>query len=140
MTDIRTITLPADTHHLAALRSFITTAAMNEGIDPALLHAMELAADEVVTNVIEHAASDGDIVCSCIIDSECHAVICEISWLSEEPFIPKILPEPDYIRRRIEAREPGGLGVFLIHTLVDEIEYQYQDGRSGVRLIKKINK
>jgi serine/threonine-protein kinase RsbW len=137
VTSFRSISLPADTHHLASLRSFINAAATNEGIDPALLHPLELAADEVVTNIIDHAATYGDIICSCAIDRDSHAVICEISWLSDEPFVPEVFPEPEHIRRRLEAREPGGLGVFLIHSLVDEIEYDYHDGRSGVRLVKR---
>ncbi|MFI5264408.1 MAG: ATP-binding protein [Candidatus Kapaibacterium sp.] len=138
MTDIHTISLPADTHHLAELRSFINAAGMDHHIDSSVLHYLELAADEVVTNVIEHSASGGDIFCSCVINSEMHTVICEISWISDEPFVPEVFPEPEHIRRRLETREPGGLGVFLIHSLVDQIEYDYSGGRSIIRLAKKL--
>lgn len=137
MPDIHTITLPADTHHLAALRSFIAASAANDGLDPSSLHALELAADEIATNVIEHARIIGDIFCSYSIDIEQHAAICEISWPSVEPFIPEILPESEDIRQRLEARKPGGLGLYLIHSLLDEIIYDYRFGRSIIRLLKK---
>ena len=80
-----------------------------------------------------------DIFCSCEINIDQHIAICEISWPSPEPFRPDILPEFDDIRQRLESRQPGGLGIFLIHTLVDEIEYDYQDGRSVMRLTKKLH-
>lgn len=137
---INTISLPADTRILAELRSFISRTAQNIGIDPETLHSLELAADEIATNVIEHVAPEMpcDIFCRCSIDSENHTVICEISWQSPEPFRPESLPETEDIRQRLESRQPGGLGIFLIHALVDEIEYDYQEGRSVIRLMKKI--
>lgn len=143
MTSIHTITLPADTRILAELRSFIIHTAISEGVDPLRrteLHALELAADEIATNVIKHVASEMpfDIFCQCSIDAEEHVMICEISWPSSEPFRPDILPETEHIRRRLESRQPGGLGIFLIHALVDEIEYDYHDGRSLIRLMKKL--
>ena len=141
MTSIHTITLPADTRILSELRSFIAQTAVNIGIDPETLQSLELAADEIATNVIEHVAPEipCDIFCRCSIDSEYHIVICEISWQSPKAFRPEILPETEDIRQRLESRQPGGLGIFLIHALVDEIEYDYHDGRSIIRLMKKLN-
>ena len=140
MTSTGFISLPADTRILAELRSFIVRTASGDGVDPATLHALELAADEIASNVIEHVAPQmpGDIICRCSIDSENHIVICEISWQSTVPFRPESLPQPENIRQRLEARQPGGLGIYLVHSLVDEIEYDYEDGRSLVRLVKKI--
>jgi serine/threonine-protein kinase RsbW len=140
VTTIHTISLPADTRILAELRSFIVKTASSNGIDPMTLHSLELAADEIATNVIEHVASEMpcDIFCRCSIDSEHHTVICEISWQSPQPFRPDTLPETEDIRQRLESRQPGGLGIFLIHALVDEIEYDYHEGRSVIRIIKKL--
>ena len=140
MTQTYTISLPADTRVLAELRSFIVRNASMGGVDAFTLHALELAADEIATNVIDHVAREMpiDIFCKCSIDSERQIVICEISWPSDEPFRPDVLPETEHIKQRLEARQPGGLGIFLIHTLVDEIEYDYHEGRSLIRLMKKL--
>ncbi len=142
MTSIYTITLPADTRILAELRSFIARNAINDGVDAFTLHALELAADEIATNVIDHVAGDIpiDIFCQCSIDSVQQIVICEISWPSPEPFRPDILPETEHIKQRLESRQPGGLGIFLIHSLVDKIEYDYHEGRSLIRIMKKISR
>jgi len=136
----QTITLPADTRILAELRSFIARNAAIVGVDTLTLDALELAADEIATNVIEPATAEMpiDIFCLCTIDSERHVAICEISWPSPEPFRPDILPETEHIKQRLESRQPGGLGIFLVHALIDEIEYDYHEGRSLIRLMKKI--
>ncbi len=141
MTQTHTITLPADTRILAELRAFIVRNAASDGVDTFTLHALELAADEIATNVIDHVTAEMpiDIFCQCSIDSERQIVICEISWPSPEPFRPDILPETEHIKQRLESRQPGGLGIFLIHSLVDEIEYDYHDGRSLIRIMKKID-
>jgi serine/threonine-protein kinase RsbW len=138
MPGIHTISLPPDTQHLAALRSFINAAAVNDGVNPASLRALELAADEIATNVIKHAGSNGDIFCSYSIDTEHHTAICEISWQSAEPFFPNVLPGSEDIRQRLEARQPGGLGLFLIHSLIDKIEYDYRDGKTVIKLMKDL--
>ncbi|MFI5263023.1 MAG: ATP-binding protein [Candidatus Kapaibacterium sp.] len=140
MTQTYSISLPADTRILAELRSFIVRNAATVGVDDSTLHALELAADEIATNVIEHVTTEMpvDIFCKCSIDTERHLVTCEISWPSTEPFRPDVLPETHHIKQRLESRQPGGLGIFLIHSLVDEIEYDYHDGRSLIRLVKKL--
>lgn len=140
MTSVYTISLPADTRILAELRAFIVSNAARDGVDVLTLHALELAADEIATNVIQHVATEMplDIFCRCSIDSENQIALCEISWPSAVPFRPDILPQTEDIRQRLESRQPGGLGIFLIHSLVDEIEYDYQDGRSLIRLLKKL--
>ncbi|MEP7234822.1 MAG: ATP-binding protein [Ignavibacteriota bacterium] len=137
---IYSISLPADTRILAELRSFIVRNAASLGVDSITLNALELAADEIATNVIDHVGGEMpvDIFCQCTVDTELRAIICEISWPSDEPFRPDILPEPRHIQQRLESRQPGGLGIFLIHTLVDQIEYDYHDGRSLIRLVQKM--
>jgi len=37
----------------------------------------------------------------------------------------------------LEDRTPGGLGVHLIQTLVDSLQYEYQDGRGKVIFTKR---
>jgi serine/threonine-protein kinase RsbW len=133
----QTIVLPPETGILAELRTFITGSDFSKAVDGAILHSLELAADEIATNVIEHAPMPSSIYCRCSIDEEIGAIFCEISWQSPEPFRPE-KPEQKDIRERVMSLEPGGLGIFLIHHLVDDIEYDYFEGRSVIRLMKKL--
>jgi len=49
------------------------------------------------------------------------------------PFDPATLPPPDVLRSPGE-RDEGGLGVYLVGTLVDEMHYTHRDGRNRLEI------
>ncbi len=129
----------ADTSVLAELRAFVWHSGAMMGLSEETLRNIELAVDEAATNVIRHVATHHPtaIGCSCGTDHNHSEVVIEISWEAEEPFNPT-LPNKDDISRRIEAHAPGGLGIFLMHHLVDEINFDFKDGKCVVRLTKRV--
>jgi anti-sigma regulatory factor (Ser/Thr protein kinase) len=129
---------PATTSILAELRDFVSHEGARFGLDKLALHNLALAIDEAATNIIEHVLPrrSSKISCACSDTPNHKEVIYEISWESEEPYHPDPVPSSREVRRRVEERTPGGLGVYLIHALVDEIEYDYRNGKCIIRLIK----
>jgi serine/threonine-protein kinase RsbW len=129
---------PASTSILAELREFVAREGARFGLDKLALHNLALAVDEAATNIIEHVLPRraSQISCSCSDTPNHKQVIYEISWEAEEPFSPDPIPSSKEIRQRVEGRTPGGLGVYLIHALVDEIEYDYRNGKCIIRLKK----
>ncbi len=124
---------------LAELRSFVGNVLEQMGLGADAFRNLELAVDKAATNVIEHSAKifPSLIGCSCSATANHHFVMCEISWESDAPFHPEAPAHSD-IQERIHAKTPGGLGLFLMHQLVDDIEFDYHDGRCYVRLKKKV--
>jgi len=116
-------TQPAALENLARLRSFIADACTQTGIDPAICFALQLAVDEVCSNIIIHGYAKrepgvlrlafqrepGQVKIT-IVDQGC-------------PFDPRQVPSPD-LEAGWEERQIGGLGVYLVQTLIDEISYQ----------------
>ena len=133
---------PATTSMLAELRDFVSREGARFGLDQLALHNLALAIDEAATNVIEHVLPNrsSKISCSCSDTPNHKLVVYEISWEAAEPYSPDPVPSSNEIRRRVEGRMPGGLGVYLIHALVDEIEYDYRNGRCIIRLKKRKQK
>lgn len=133
---------PATTSILAELREFVSREGARFGLDQLAVHNLALAIDEAATNVIEHVLPrrSSQISCMCCDTPNHAAVIYEISWEAEEPYEPDPVPSSSEIRRRVENRTPGGLGVYLIHALVDEIEYDYRNGKCIIRLKKRKKK
>ncbi|MDP2798032.1 MAG: ATP-binding protein [Methanoregula sp.] len=95
----------------------------------------QLAVEEALTNVIVHGytGGKGEIVITC----------CTTRGLAEvqikdsaPPFNPLSIPEPD-ITGDIEDRKIGGLGVFLIRQVMDDIIYRYEEGKNILVLVKK---
>ena len=45
-------------------------------------------------------------------------------------------PEPD-VTLSADERKTGGLGIFLVRKMVDEMSYERVDGRNILRIIKR---
>jgi serine/threonine-protein kinase RsbW len=95
-----------------------------------------MAVDEACANIIEHAYGGegrGDIECTCQIDGDGLLVrLCD----QGRPFDPSSVPEPD-INGSLEERQEGGLGLFLIRKLVDEVRFEFTPGSGNVLTLVK---
>ena len=127
-----------DTSVLAELRRFVLQTGAMFGLADEALRELALAVDEAATNVIRHVASHHpcSIGCSCETNPTHSEVTYEITWEDDKPFNPTA-PSIEDISRRVEANLPGGLGIFLMHNLVDEISFDYQNGKCIVKLMKQ---
>jgi len=98
------------------------------------LRALQVALDELLTNVIMHARqASGPIELR--VARSARALDAEISYLADE-FDPTRVKERA-LATSIEESEIGGLGVPLVRALMDEFRHEYVDGRNVVHLRKK---
>jgi serine/threonine-protein kinase RsbW len=95
----------------------------------------QLAVEEAITNVINHGYKKpgGEIIVSCRISPDCIKV--QITDAAPR-FDPLSVPEPE-LDSTLEDRGVGGLGVFLIRRVMDEISYRYENGKNILVLIKR---
>jgi anti-sigma regulatory factor (Ser/Thr protein kinase) len=120
---MRTAIFSARFDQLDAIRGFAAQAARDAAMDDAEVYAVGLATDEACTNIIEHAyggEGKGIIECTCDSDDTRLTVIIRDHG---KPFDPSTLSEPD-IEADIEDRSVGGLGVFLMKRLMDEVHFE----------------
>jgi len=52
------------------------------------------------------------------------------------PYDPLKKPDPD-VTLPAEERPVGGLGIFLVKKIADEVNYNYSDGKNIFNFIKK---
>jgi serine/threonine-protein kinase RsbW len=95
----------------------------------------QLAVEEAIINVINHGYKNpgGEIIVSCRISTDCIKV--QITDAAPR-FDPLSVPEPE-LDSTLEDRGVGGLGVFLIRRVMDEISYRYENGKNILVLIKR---
>ena len=91
----------------------------------------------MVVNVINYGHR-GDPNHEIAIDLNCEADKLTIEIVDDAPaFNPlKDNPEPD-LTSKLENRPIGGLGIYLVHHLMDEILYRREQGRNHLTLIKR---
>lgn len=131
--------LPSQSDNLALIRSFVARVAAKEGLDTEEASKIELAVDEACTNVIRHAydnRTDQTIDVKIKIDSKKLSIIVSDSG---KGFDPGKVTLPD-LNESIKAGRKGGLGICLMRTLMDKVDFQIKPGlRNQVRMIKYLN-
>jgi anti-sigma regulatory factor (Ser/Thr protein kinase) len=103
-----------------------------------LINTMNLALEEIVTNVIEHGYDDkGEhyIIIRCSVQDG--QVLAEVED-DGQPFNPLKYPDPD-VSKPLENRPLGGLGIYLIRNVMDALDYTYQGGKNRIKLKKRIH-
>jgi len=97
---------------------------------------MQLAVDEAVSNIIEHAyeGREGEsIELTCEVDGD-RLVVTLLD--RGRPFDPSRAPAPD-VHAGLSERKVGGLGIYLMRKLVDEVRYQATPSGNRLTLVKR---
>jgi anti-sigma regulatory factor (Ser/Thr protein kinase) len=121
---------------LAELRAFVQHACAAHAIDEERSFALRLAADEAVTNIITHGyAGQPTGFYQVDLDMGAEQVTLVISDQGRA-FDPQGAPQPN-LTADAEQRTPGGLGLYLIHQLIDVVRYESAEGTNRLTLIKR---
>ena len=132
--------IPSQTDNLEMIREFVSGVAKKVGFNQDDSNKIELAVDEACTNVIEHAYQKNelkDIDVAVKIDYQKLTVVVTDSG---ESFTANDVDMPDMKSYLAELRV-GGLGIYLMKTLMDEVNYKSQpNGKNEVHMVKYLIK
>jgi anti-sigma regulatory factor (Ser/Thr protein kinase) len=130
------LAFPADVNLLAAVRSFMVAVLKEHGYGTELINDLEMAADEAVTNVVEHAyLYDNRKTVTVELDLERTGVRVKIKDQGQA-FNP-LQAGPVDLDQHVAERRTGGLGVHLMQSLMDGVDYRREDGFNVLTLTKK---
>jgi anti-sigma regulatory factor (Ser/Thr protein kinase) len=126
--------LPAEISNLRKFIELVSRCAEEQGLSPERIIEIGVATEEALVNVCNYAYQDGngDVKVSCTLDDENRFVI-EIEDAGI-PFDVISIGEPDLIDD-IDKRKVGGLGVFIIKELVEDLQYRREDNRNILKLV-----
>jgi serine/threonine-protein kinase RsbW len=98
-----------------------------QGVPPDLIFKVNLALDEIMTNIVLHAYDDpGDHDIRLELDLAENALTITVED-DGRPFDPLSVPPPD-LELDAESRGIGGLGLHIVRSIMDGVEY-HRDGR-----------
>ena len=117
---------------VGAVFDFVGGEFARHGIDPSLRRPVELALEELFTNMVKYGRGGGAEVQLSLspIPGGVEAILVDEGV---EPFDPTAAPEVDVLRP-LSERQPGGLGIHLVKQLVDSIGYEYRADRRESRI------
>lgn len=123
---------------LDEIRDFVGDIARGGGFDEKDVYNIQLATDEAASNVIEHAyegVTNGILNLSCGMEKDAIRIVL-IDY--GESFDPSVIPLPD-LKADLSERKIGGLGIFLMRKLMDEVHYESKKDKSNIlTMIKRM--
>lgn len=135
----KSLRIKNDIHELSTINRFLGKAGEEWGLSASFMMSLELVMEEAVSNIIFYAYEKGSVVDD--------AVDIRLEWVDRwltvtledhgVAFDPTAKKDPD-ITLSAEERPIGGLGIFLIKKIMDEVSYRRVDGRNIFIMRKKV--
>ena len=114
----------------------IETFLRRKGFRDETVFDVRLAADEAITNVIQHGyeGREGTIHIRCEVSAEEIVLVVEDS---AKPFNFSSVGEPRF-QDSLEKRKIGGLGIYLIKKRMDQVTHEFKNGKNILTMKKKV--
>jgi len=131
-------TFPADCANLVQISEFVRAYAQNLPFTPKQIYEIDLAVDEACSNIIDHAYKnlpEGEIRLMLSHTNSALTISLQDDGIG---FDLASVPKPD-LDGPLEDRRQRGLGVYLIHELMDQVVYEPNSGNGNqLTLVKKL--
>lgn len=99
---------------------------------------VDMAIEEIFSNIAFYAYHPGTgSVAVCVEAAENPPAVVITFTDNGVPYDPLARADPD-VTLSAEEREIGGLGIYMVKKIMDEISYAYQGGQNILRIKKKI--
>ena len=131
-----TFTFPSRFEFLDEIRSHVASEARNAGFSDKAIYALQLAADEAASNIIEHAYAgrgDASFVMTCEYKRDRLVITFRDQGMS---FDVSKVSNPD-LKADLSERKIGGLGIYLMRKLMDEVKYKSTGSENILTLTKR---
>ena len=133
----KSIILTNDISEISKLNEFVEAIGNEFSLSPEVIFNVNLVLEEAVVNVINYAYPKEKHE-SIYLSARLHegSIVLVLTDTGME-FDPTMVPEAD-ITLSADERQIGGLGIFLIRQIMNEVKYERIDGKNILTLEKKL--
>jgi serine/threonine-protein kinase RsbW len=127
-------TVAPDLAAIPPLIEWVEQRCQEAGVGSALIFKMMLAIEEAAINVVSYGFAEVPPPHRIRVRLDIDEARCAAELIDNgRPFDPPAAPPPD-VAEPLEEREPGGLGIHLLRTMADRIEYRRENGENRLRI------
>lgn len=137
---MKEITIPAEKNNIDTINKFIDSEFKDYNYSEEFIRQIKIIVDEIFTNISSYAYTNDYSKTKnmkLIIDKNPDEILLRFED-SGVPYNPLLRKKPD-ITLSVEKRNIGGLGIFLVKNMSDNIEYKYEHGKNILTIIKKVS-
>lgn len=131
---MRSITVEAKTENVAAVTDFVNEILEENGCSVKVQMKIDIAIDEVFSNIAYYAYAPGSGEATVQVEIAESPKRLELIFADRGiPYNPLENEDPD-VTLNAEERKVGGLGIFMVKEMMDEVSYEYTDGQNILKL------
>lgn len=131
--DAAEIEIDADIANLEKITAFAESILEKHGASVKVIAQVNVTVDEIFSNISKYSGA-GKVSVSCKIKED----VLYLRFVDDgTPYDPTSQPEPD-TTLSAEERNIGGLGIYLVKKTMDDVQYQYVDGKNMLTIKKML--
>lgn len=128
--------IDAKPENLAAVNQMVDTFLEDKICSFKTRSQIELAVEEIYINIAKYAYSDGNGKAEIILNKNNNQFVMTFKDQGV-PYDPLKKPDPD-TTLSADERQIGGLGIFLVKKIMDDVTYEYKDGYNILTIKKEL--
>ena len=126
--------------NLEAVNLFVHKSIKQFEVSKRTLMQLDLIVEEIFVNVASYAYAPNTGSVKILIEAKEEPLTVSLTFIdSGVPYNPLEKSDPD-VNLSVDDRQIGGLGIFLTKNFVDDISYQFLDGRNILKIEKYLIK
>ena len=133
---MKELDIQAKIDNLEQVMTFVDEQLEEAGCSMKAQMQIDIAVEEVFVNIAHYAYNPviGDVTIRVAIENDPLAVV--LTFIDEgQPYDPLAKEDPD-VKLAAEDRQIGGLGIFMVKKTMDDVDYEYNQGRNILTLKK----
>jgi len=135
---VKKLSLPAKRENIPEVIDFVDRELDELGCPEKTKTQINIAIDELYGNISSYAYGEGSGEATVLVDHDSSTGAVSISFQDEgKPFNPLESGEPD-VTLSARERKVGGLGIFLVRKSMDDVLYEYRDGKNILTIRKTL--
>ena len=129
--------LPTKLDQLDRIYNAVDELGEAEDWPPGMVYQVKLVLEELGVNIVTHGHdNDPEHEFEIILDSDTDVLTIELRD-EGQAFNPLTdCPEPD-LESGLDDRPVGGLGIYLVRTMMDELNYRREDNKNILTIVKR---
>ena len=133
------MTVKASVDQIFPVTEFVNAKLAALGCSDRIRMQVDVAIDEIFSNIARYAYGPKPGSATVRVDVEQNPLSVVITFIDHgKPYDPLAVKRPDTTSLPASQRPIGGLGLFIVKEIMDDISYSYRDGQNILTILKKI--
>ena len=134
---MKELTLPASRANIPAIIEFVNRELERMGCALKTKAQIDIAIDELYSNIAKYGFDDDGGEVTVTLETASEPRVVSISFMDGgRPFNPLQREDPD-ITLSARDRKIGGLGIYMVKKSMDDVRYEYREGKN-ILTIRKV--